>query len=546
MVKLEDRTDQPPYGSRRTYWGSSHCAAHTSLSHGPQTISATARQVDNSCSPSCRCRCHIGKKYGQFRIAPFHSLFGSISIIFFGWRLMGPRCNILSCHKIRMKLMEVTYSTPLKPLGISIVASARFYDGTPSIGISLGPTVNIINEQDYRSIFPCVRGLKLLELKKMLQRRPGAIIDVSHRQGFSSLHYAFELGSVEAIKVLLAAGSDPFHEDHWGMPAMFDAFVRMLGPAKCSASIQTKDKAELEKALPFSVFFDDYNFTHLHRVVVGARPLRIEAALSMGLHAGDINAQDDMGMTPLHWAALKDDVEAVSALLAAGADFTIRNKRGKTALWKACLNNAYASAVQLLAFGADVNAGSNYGYMPIHGAAKSNASDELLSLLLEHGAELDDARNSFDRTPLNRAISCDIAQSCAFLLDRGANINRLNREGDTPIFEGVKKNAHACLELLISRGAEYHHVRVKQTVLHVAAMRGDRRTFEILMAAEIEGVDVNARDGEGMTARGLFARRVGVPAETIAAFNHLLVSLNPKGIEESDEEKFSDAVEYLE
>ncbi|KAF7139698.1 hypothetical protein CNMCM5793_007395 [Aspergillus hiratsukae] len=354
MAKLEDKTDQPPHYSPRAYRESSY-SIDTRLSIGPQTISATVRQVDNSCSASCGCRCHVGKKCGQFRIAPFHSLFGSISIIFFGWRLMGPRCNIPSCHKMRMKLLEVTYSTPLKPLGISVVASARFYDGTPSIGISLGPTINVTNEQDYRSIFPCVRGRKLPELKQMLQGRPGAVVDVSHRQGFSSLHYAFELGSIEAIKVLLAAGSDPFHEDHWGMPAIFDAFVRMLAPAKSSGSIQAEDKVELEKTLPFPVFFDDYNFTHIHRVVVGARPVRLEAALSTSLHTADLNAQDDMGMTPLHWAALKDDVDAVSALLAAGADVTIRNKRGKTALWKACLSNAYACAAQLLAFGADIN-----------------------------------------------------------------------------------------------------------------------------------------------------------------------------------------------
>ncbi|KAF7139790.1 hypothetical protein CNMCM5793_008565 [Aspergillus hiratsukae] len=128
-------------------------------------------------------------------------------------------------------------------------------------------------------------------------------------------------------------------------------------------------------------------------------------------------------------------------------------------------------------------------------------------------------------------------------------MNRLNREGDTPVLEAVMKNSHACLELLISRGADFRRVKGKQTALHVAAMRGDQRTFEILKAAGMEGVDVNARDGQGMTARGLLAGRVGVPAETVAAFDDLLASLtassNLEVAEGSCEEEFSDAVEYM-
>jgi len=127
---------------------------------------------------------------------------------------MGPRCNVLSCHKARLKLLQVTYSIPLKPMSISVVASVSFYDGKPTIGVSLGPMANVTNEHDNLSIFSFVKGRKLPELKRMLQRRPGAILDVSHRQGFSSLHYAFQLASIETIKVLLAAGSDPFYEDY--------------------------------------------------------------------------------------------------------------------------------------------------------------------------------------------------------------------------------------------------------------------------------------------------------------------------------------------
>ncbi|KAL4968514.1 uncharacterized protein BDV14DRAFT_167203 [Aspergillus stella-maris] len=85
----------------------------------------------SSCGPRCRCRCHVGRKRGQFRVAPFQSVLGSVSIIFFGWTLMGPRCSVLSCQKARVKFLQVTYSTPFKPLGMSVVVSAGLMTASP-------------------------------------------------------------------------------------------------------------------------------------------------------------------------------------------------------------------------------------------------------------------------------------------------------------------------------------------------------------------------------------------------------------------------------
>ena len=501
----------------------------------------------NTCSFSCRCKCHSGKKAGQLRIAPFDSILGSISLIFFGWKLMGPRCDVDACHKARFKLFQVSYSIPLIPWDLSIVASFSSVDGRPTLGVTLGPIINETNEYDKLGIISIVRGGNLPELKLMLERRPGAVLDVSHRQGFSALHYAFQYASVETIKLLLAAGADPFYEDYQGAPAIYEGFLRMLQ--------RSQDETELKDSLPVSVFFDDYNFSHIHRVVLGARPLGLQAELGSGMHSADINWRDDMKMTPLHWAALKKDDQAVAMLLAAGADVEVADSKGKTALHKACLTGSAASVNHLIAFGANIDVGDQYGYRPIHFAVHYDTGRELISMIASSGAIIDDARNIFKRTPLIRAVSFNSARSCKYLLENGANVNIPDREGDTPLFEAATRNAHDCLELLLEWNANHLHVKNgKQTLLHVVATRGDKRTFDILANARLEGLDPNARDSMSMTVRSIFATRSGVSDEATTAFQNLMASLTQlredrrgeaedRSDSDTEELEFFDAVE---
>lgn len=454
---------------------------------------------------------------------------------------MGPRCDVVSCHKARFKLFQVSYSVPLSPWDISIVASFSSVDGRPTIGVSLGPIINETNEYDKLGIISIFRGGNLPELKLMLQRRPGAVLDVSHRQGFSALHYAFQYASVETIKVLLAAGADPFYEDYQGAPAIYEGFLRMLQ--------RPQDETKLKDSLPISVFFDDYNFSHIHRVVLGARPLGLQAELGSGMHSADINWRDDMKMTPLHWAALKSDDKAVAMLLAAGADVDVADSKGKTALHKACLTGSAASVKHLIAFGANIDVGDQYGYRPIHFAVHYDTGGELISMLLSNGAVIDDARNVFKRTPLIRAVPFNSARSCKFLLENGANINIPDREGDTPLFEAATRNAHDCLELLLAWDANHLHVKNgRQTLLHVVATRGDKRTFDTLANAKLKGLDTNAKDSMSMTVRSIFATRSGVSDETTTAFQNLMASLTQltEDRREETEDKSDSDTEELE
>jgi ankyrin repeat protein len=278
-------------------------------------------------------------------------------------------------------------------------------------------------------------------------------------------------------------------------------------------------------------------------------------AMDSGLHRANVNVPDDMGMTPLHWAALKKDAKTVGTLFAAGANVNTRNKRGRSALWKACLINSEACAKTLLAFGADVNAGCNYGYRPIHAAAQCNATETLLSLLVANGADVDELQNAFARSPLARCVAFNGLRSCKHLLRLGANIDRADREGNPPLFEAVMKNSHDCLEFLLASGTNHRHVRPDgQNLLHVAAMRDDARTFDILGAFNLTDLSPEGVDAKSMTARQYFAARSSLPQEPVTSFDRLLQQVVAKANnehhddfvdEDTTKDQFVDAPEYL-
>lgn len=64
--------------------------------------------------------------------------------------------------------------------------------------------------------------------------------------------------------------------------------------------------------------------------------------------SSNLDAQNAWGNTPLHWASLNGHLEAVKALLAAGANMGTKNKAGHDAIYEAEINSKNSVAEWLL------------------------------------------------------------------------------------------------------------------------------------------------------------------------------------------------------
>ena len=159
---------------------------------------------------------------------------------------------------------------------------------------------------------------------------------------------------------------------------------------------------------------------HPHSLLFAA--LLLTTVVSAGATTiADIEAEE----TPLHWAAEHGLYSIASQLIANGADVNAPDQFGRTPLHFAV---RYADLVALLlASGAEVNAADMFDRTPLHAALQYPFS---VAALLDAGADID-AEDYLGDTPLERTLrygtrSRNIAV-IQMLLDEGAGASRASR-----------------------------------------------------------------------------------------------------------------------
>lgn len=232
------------------------------------------------------------------------------------------------------------------------------------------------------------------------------------------------------------------------------------------------------------------------------------------------------GSTPLLYAVLYGDADAVRRVLEAGADPNARNEAGATALLWA-VDDADKTRL-LLRAGADPNSKTDDGRTPLLAATAGFPSYAVVKLLLDHGAKPNVAVPTYrgPASPLRNAAEAGDEAVVRLLLDRGADPKGIT--GVLALAGAVNAKAAGCADILFKVA---DREAMKPAFLFLAPPAGvfggmsDPKAVRKLAEA---GADVNARDPAGRSVLMLAASSDEVPAESIRVLLDLGADVHAK------------------
>ena len=245
---------------------------------------------------------------------------------------------------------------------------------------------------------------------------------------------------------------------------------------------------------------------------------------------------DSTGKTALSWAARRGDDAALDLLLKAGADVSITDNLESSPLSLAARSGSVACITLLLAANADIHHKDKSFFSTLHYAAirhrEVNDADSghMLKLLIRAGGD-PNARDDVGCTPLVWTIRHDNSLLAALLLDSGSDINSRDDEGDTCLHQALFDGADNVTQLLLHRGADYTILLSNgDSILHLAAKNGSIRTLDILIAADLKGIDPHDQSRDGKTAIQMAQERASKPVGFVEKMHELVMNIDARNI----------------
>ncbi|XP_063706210.1 transient receptor potential channel pyrexia [Culicoides brevitarsis] len=138
--------------------------------------------------------------------------------------------------------------------------------------------------------------------------------------------------------------------------------------------------------------------------------------------------------TALHLAADEGNAECVNLLLSKGADAKMKNHRGFTALHLAARTSSFDCVEALLRVGnADPNAEDFDHRTPLHAAVgKAESAFDILEVLIQWGADVN-RKDIYGFTPLHLAALDGLSHCVEMLIFHGADVTTKSKKGTTAL-----------------------------------------------------------------------------------------------------------------
>ncbi|MGV8118460.1 MAG: ankyrin repeat domain-containing protein [Candidatus Xenobiia bacterium LiM19] len=287
--------------------------------------------------------------------------------------------------------------------------------------------------------------------RAMLEANP-SLLKARDGNGFEPVHHAAVLQSSEIITYLVSRGADVSAQCFHG-----------LMPLHCAKSKEVMDFLIANGAL-----------------------VEVE--------------NNYFGKTPLHYAALKGDLESMKLLISHGANVNARDKMGRTPLHSALSRGNKEAALFLHKRGA--------GIRDIYTAAALGIMNKLRALLDNNQASVNVpeygnqtilyfSETGEGRTAIHYAVMYRQLKAAKYLISRGADVNTKTMHDVTPLEFAAEMGYREMVELLVSNGADLNYRgTLGMTPLYWAALRGHEDIAQLLI---LKGADTAAENDSGTT-----------------------------------------------
>lgn len=173
-------------------------------------------------------------------------------------------------------------------------------------------------------------------------------------------------------------------------------------------------------------------------------------------------------------------IEMLTKTIKAGANIHSKDDYGNSALHLAA-QYPYPNTFKLLVeLGVSVTDVNRNGFSPLHIATKNYEHLEIMTHLLDHGADID-AKDKQGQTALFHCAKHGFIFGLGYLTKRGAQLSERDNKGGTVLHEAILKRNLECVRYLLDQGvdplAERHDGRTPQ---QMAQMLSDPHFSEII------------------------------------------------------------------